>query len=813
MKGWSFPLLLVFTLFSPSIAGDSLTPTTPLVDGQTLVSTGGIFELGFFSPGNSPNRYLGIWFKKIPVPTIVWVANRAIPLTDSDGVLKISKDGSLVLCNGVAKVLWTSGSTVSASNPVAQLLDSGNFVLGAEESSSPESFAWQSFDYPSDTLLPGMKLGWNLKTGLNRYISSWKSSDDPSPGSYSFKMDPHGSPELFLYEGSKKIHASGPWNGLQFSGIPELKPDEFFRFIFVSDQDEVYYTYEINKRPVASRLVMNTSGLVQRFVWPADKQAWALFWWGPRDWCDYYAECGPFGVCNSDQSPVCSCLEGFKPKSPQEWNLRDCSDGCVRITPLGCKGDGFIKLSNMKLPETISATVDKSMSLDKCRESCLKNCSCRAYASANISGGESGCIIWATDLIDLRNFVDGGQDLHIRLPASEIGSPKSDSGKKKILKVIIITLVPGILLLVSVGLYLWKKNTKRGIPNASIFNKSEGEELELPLFDLFTIESATDCFSIDNKLGEGGFGPVYKGRLEDGQEIAVKRLSKYSVQGLDQFKNEVVLIAKLQHRNLVRLLGCCIQGEERLLIYEYMQNKSLDSFIFDKMKGAMLNWQKRLDIIIGIGRGLLYLHQDSRLKIIHRDLKAGNVLLDKDMNPKISDFGIARIFHGDQNQENTRKVVGTFGYMSPEYATDGIFSVKSDVFSFGILILEILSGKKNKMIYQAGYYSMNLIGHAWRLWKEGRCLELLDEAMEYPYPMSKGPRCIQVGLLCVQEKSEDRPTMAEVVLMLSNEGVALPQPKRPGFCIARTLVDRDLSSTEQHSVTANEVTITILEGR
>ncbi|XP_038988058.1 mitogen-activated protein kinase kinase kinase 21-like [Phoenix dactylifera] len=290
-------------------------------------------------------------------------------------------------------------------------------------------------------------------------------------------------------------------------------------------------------------------------------------------------------------------------------------------------------------------------------------------------------------------------------------------------------------------------------PNASLFNEREGEELKLPLFDLFTIESATDCFSINNKLGEGGFGPVYKlGQLEDGQEVAVKRLSMYSVQGLDQFKNEVVLIAKLQHRNLVRLLGCCIQGEERLLIYQYMQNKSSDSFIFDKMKGAMLNWQKCLDIIIGVARRLLYFHQDSRLKIIHRDPKASNVLLDMDMTPKISDFGIARIFQGDQNQENTWKLVGTFGYMSPEYAMDGIFSIKSDVFSFSILILEILS-----------------------------------------------------------EESEDRATMAEVVMMLSNESVALPQPKWPSFCIARTLMDRDSSFTEEHSVTANEIMVTILE--
>ncbi|KAG1347248.1 receptor-like serine/threonine-protein kinase SD1-7 [Cocos nucifera] len=324
--------------------------------------------------------------------------------------------------------------------------------------------------------------------------------------------------------------------------------------------------------------------------------------------------------------------------------------------------------------------------------------------------------------------------------------------------------------------------------------ESRGMELELKLFDMFTIESATNHFSANNKLGEGGFGPVYKGRLDDGQEIAVKRSSKDSLQGLKEFKNEVMLIAKLQHRNLVRILGCCIQGEERMLIYEYMPNKSLDAFIF------------------GIARGLLYLHQDSRLTIIHRDLKASNILLDEDMNPKISDFGTARIFKGDQNQEKTRMVIGTFGYMSPEYVMDGTFSVKSDVFSFGVLILEILTGKKNRMVDHSGY-STNLIGHVWRLWAEGRCIELLDEVMGCSYPISKLVRCTQVGLLCVQEGSKDRPTMAEVVLMLSNEGMALQEPRRPGFCMESTPAEQDSSSWEQHSVTPNEVTVTMLEGR
>ncbi|MFS7985371.1 putative protein kinase RLK-Pelle-DLSV family [Helianthus anomalus] len=199
-------------------------------------------------------------------------------------------------------------------------------------------------------------------------------------------------------------------------------------------------------------------------------------------------------------------------------------------------------------------------------------------------------------------------------------------------------------------------------------NRSGGEDVELTLFGLSTLLKATDDFSKNNKLGEGGFGPVYKGVLEDGKEIAVKRLANTSTQGLQEFKNEVISISKLQHRNLVKLLGYCIEREEKMLIYEYMPNKGLDSFIFDRTQSELLDWPTRYQIIHGIARGLLYIHQDSRLRIIHRDLKVSNILLDMDMNPKISYFGMARSFGGNQIEANTKRVVGTYGYMAPEYA-------------------------------------------------------------------------------------------------------------------------------------------------
>ncbi|ESW29176.2 hypothetical protein PHAVU_002G049400 [Phaseolus vulgaris] len=309
---------------------------------------------------------------------------------------------------------------------------------------------------------------------------------------------------------------------------------------------------------------------------------------------------------------------------------------------------------------------------------------------------------------------------------------------------------------------------------------------EVLFMTLASIKVATDDFSDTNKLGQGGFGAVYKGVLPDGKEIAVKRLSRKSWQGIEEFKNEVVLIAKLQHKNLVRLLGCAMEGEEKLLIYEFMSNKSLDQLIFDPEKRSKLDWKTYNGIINGIARGLLYLHEESRLKIIHRDLKPNNVLLDHELLAKISDFGMARIFSQNQNAANTKRVVGTYGYMAPEYAMEGLFSVKSDVFSFGVVLLEIISGKRSNGFYQTEL-APTLLAYAWRVWNEGKALEFVDSVVLETCPATEVERCIHIGLLCVQENPEHRPTMSTVMLLLGSESMGLPQPKQPAFALSKVL--------------------------
>ncbi|CAN6219086.1 unnamed protein product [Urochloa humidicola] len=352
----------------------------------------------------------------------------------------------------------------------------------------------------------------------------------------------------------------------------------------------------------------------------------------------------------------------------------------------------------------------------------------------------------------------------------------------------------------------------------------EESSSEFTVFNFSQLTAATGGFSDENLLGKGGFGPVYKCKLADGTEIAVKRLAAHSGQGLKEFKNEIQLIAKLQHTNLVRLIGCCFQDDEKLLVYEYMPNRSLDCFIFDQQRGQLLDWEKRLRIIEGVAQGLLYLHKHSRVRIIHRDLKASNILLDKGLNPKISDFGIARIFGSNTTEDNTNKVVGTYGYMAPEYASEGIFSVKSDVYSFGVLLLEIISGKRNSGHHHCGDF-VNLLGFAWQLWSESKAFQLPDPTLlgECGEVAASIVRCIKVALLCVQENPMDRPTMADVAAMLAvTDGAmaALPDPRRPPHFSLRVSGGGDDASSEVRtrsqctSCSANDLTITtIQEGR
>ncbi|PKA45664.1 Cysteine-rich receptor-like protein kinase 25 [Apostasia shenzhenica] len=347
----------------------------------------------------------------------------------------------------------------------------------------------------------------------------------------------------------------------------------------------------------------------------------------------------------------------------------------------------------------------------------------------------------------------------------------------------IIAITEGVALAVLTGIFLVLLTRKMKLSITPTIPEKKEEEIKTKqslLLEVGIIRAATSNFSEQHKLGEGGFGAVYKGVLTDGQEIAVKRLSKASGQGVIELKNEVIFVAKLQHRNLVRLLGCCLDNEEKLLVYEFLPNKSLDKMLFDSEGKKQLDWGVRFRIIEGVAQGLLYLHEDSRLRVIHCDLKASNILLDGNMNPKISDFGLAKLFGIDDAEGNTSRIAGTYGYMAPEYALRGFFSTKSDVYSYGVLVLEIVTGLRNISLDEYMDYG-DLLSYVWENWKEGQALQTVDPSLGDRFVYQQALKCIQIGLLCIQEDPAQRPSMASLVVMLSSSSVSLPEPLMPAF--------------------------------
>ncbi|TVU50847.1 hypothetical protein EJB05_02238, partial [Eragrostis curvula] len=526
--------------------------------------------------------------------------------------------------------------------------------------------------------------------------------------------------------------------------------------------DEIYVSFGITGGPSTIKIKMDYSGKLKFQVWNnSNIPEWNALLMEPNNECHTYGYCGAFGYCdNTEPIATCKCLDGFEPIDSKDRSYGNFSGGCHQKDALRCgQENSFLTLSDMKIPDMFLYVKNKSF--DECRAECTSNCSCTAYAYANMStkavnGDDTRCLLWMGDLIDTQKQIVLGENLYIRV--NELSDKKR---RNNILK-ITLPVVSCLLILICMWL-VWicncqakqrnKKNWKKLIFGALSISRELGDGNFL-FFSYRKIVLATDKFSSSKMLGHGGFGNVYKGTLDCGKNIAVKRLSKSSGQGVSEFRNEVILIAKLQHRNLVKLLGFCVHGDEKLLIYEYLPNKSLDAFLFNSTRKPLLDWSIRFNIIIGIARGLLYLHQDSRLKIIHRDLKASNILLDKEMSPKISDFGMARIFDGSQQQGNTNRV-------------------------------------------------------AWSLWKDGITKNFVDSSIVESCSLDEASQCIHIGLLCVQDNPSARPLMSLIVSVLENGCTSLPPPKQPIYFAERNYGTYEAAET----IVNSSYTITVLEGR
>ncbi|XP_061358411.1 G-type lectin S-receptor-like serine/threonine-protein kinase At1g67520 [Gastrolobium bilobum] len=773
-----FSLLCLQWITTYAAVSGILKPGEILDHSRKLCSEKQNFCLKFEAFESDPgNTYLVIQNTHSPTRYADWIANRNDPIDNDSGVLTLNHSGSLIITSQEGKKPITVYSPVSATNKTVAvtLLDSGNLILQEyHDNGSMKQVMWQSFDHPSEMLLPGMKLGVNHKTGKSWSVIASVSTGHPAPGSFTLEWEPKKH-QLIIRRQGKIYWTSGTLrNNRFFENIPkevQLK----YQYNIVSNKDEESFSYNSQN----------------------DESQWVLYSDGnlidPR-----------VGVIARAQT----CYRSFNNKG-----------GCQILSQPKCRHPGdkfqasFGYFDHQSSPDGFFLE-DKNITLTEsdCMDICWNNCSCVGFNT--YFPNTTGCRYYYGDWVPTI-VKSSGLSVNILV--------KAHKDMKKWIKIGL--LIGTAVLIISLGIFFLclkrrksalqegkRRKMKNDMLNVVVSDRSnsiidvQNEAMkgnDLRSFSYASIMAATNRFKPENKLGEGGFGPVYKGLLPQGEEIAIKKLSKGSGQGVIEFKNELVLISELQHMNIVQLLGCCIHEDQRMLIYEYMPNKSLDFFLFDSTQSKKLDWKKRFNIIDGIAQGLLYLHKYSRLRVVHRDLKASNILLDANMNPKISDFGMARIFTQGESDLNTKRIVGTYGYMSPEYAMEGIFSIKSDVYAFGVLLLEIISGRRNNSFYNAEG-PLNLVGHAWELWRQGQGLELVDSNLSESLIQDEALRCIHVGLLCVEESAADRPTMSEIIPMLTSESTSLPLPRRPAFYRGRKIKEEYNSPNDNETYSVND---------
>ncbi|WOL03393.1 serine/threonine-protein kinase isoform X3 [Canna indica] len=302
----------------------------------------------------------------------------------------------------------------------------------------------------------------------------------------------------------------------------------------------------------------------------------------------------------------------------------------------------------------------------------------------------------------------------------------------------------------------------------NVFNSDMPGMENVKIYTYKELKNATDDFSPVNKIGEGGFGSVYKGKLRDGTVVAIKALSSESNQGAREFLTEITVISGIIHDNLVRLYGCCVEGSHRILVYNYLENNSLSQTLLGpNHSNIQFNWRSRVKICVGVARALLFLHEEVRPHVVHRDIKASNILLDKDLTPKISDFGLAKLLPTNMTHVSTR-VAGTIGYLAPEYAVRGQVTRKSDVYSYGVLLLEIVTGRCNTNT-RLPYEDQFLLERTWALYESGKLANIIDSSLTDDLDVEEACRFLKVGLLCTQDNMKLRPPMSKVVKMLTGE--------------------------------------------
>lgn len=735
-------------------------------EGVFLYSASNIFTLSFYSSPGEVSFYLCVIH--VASQQVVWTANRNSPIGQSDKlVFSVDGDVSLKRSNG-ASIVWSTNSSGRGVKRM-QMQDSGNLVL----LDAANRTLWESFDYPTDTLVPGqalrsgMKLVSSVSVGAlasGPYFLSFDSGDlrlvydlDPPEPYWSLTQDSRliklaaGAPSyavlnvtgLGLIESNGVVVSQLHWSG-----------NSFCRATIGPDGNFGVYVY--------------SSG-----VWTSQLVA--------LNGCALPLFCGSYGVCSSDQ---CRC-----PGTLQPVNENNITAGCQAPSSPPCmnySSPAFIQYDMVGAGLEYFANQFtlplKTTSLDHCQTLCTQNCSCSSLFYYNESGN---CYLFSM-LATIQSTTNSRHVLYVKTTGvpSRAATPPASTQRPPQFLVPVIAGSSGFIIIVMICVFLFwffevRKKARSGEENADddiFLDNIPG----LPArFSYKELIGATNNFS--TKLGMGGFGSVYEGVLPDKTKVAVKKLESVG-QGKKEFRAEVAIIGGIHHVHLVQLRGFCAEGVHRLLVYEFMSNSSLDKCLFiEGEERTVLDWNTRYNIALGTARGLAYLHDDCREKIIHCDIKPENILLDENYNAKVSDFGLAKLMNKEQSQVFTT-LRGTRGYLAPEWLMNLAISEKSDVYSFGMVLLEIISGRKNFDPTESSekwYFP----AYAFQQAEHGKLEQLVDAKLRGFVRDEQVTQTVKIALWCIQEDTPARPSMGKVVQMLEGNVQVLPPPLSSQFAV------------------------------
>ncbi|RDY14608.1 G-type lectin S-receptor-like serine/threonine-protein kinase SD2-5, partial [Mucuna pruriens] len=723
-------------------------------NGIFLLSNKSEFGFGFVTTANDNTLFL-LAIVHMNSTKVVWVANRALPVSNSDKFV-FDEKGNAFLQKGDTLV-WstdTSGKGVSSM----ELKDNGNLVLQGNDG----RVIWQSFSHPTDTLLPtqdfieGMKLVSEPGSNNLTYVLEIESGNvilstglqTPQPY-WSMKKE---SRKKIINKNGDVVVASATLDANYWRFYDKAK-SLLWQFVFAEESENATWI-----------AVLGSDGFITFSNLQSGVPIVASSTRIPQDSCSTPEPCDPYNICNGEKNCTCPSVLSSSP---------NCKPGFVspcnsRSTTELLKADEGLNYFSLEFVPPSSKT-----DLIGCKTSCSANCSCLAMFFHRSSGN---CFLLdRIGSFEKKPNEDSGFVSYIKVVSSD--GDTGDSGSSNVQTIVVVIIVVLTLFVISGMLFVAHRclRKKQGLPesqeNSEDFNFLESLTGMPIRYSYNDLEIATSNFSV--KLGQGGFGSVYKGVLPDGTQLAVKKLEGIG-QGKKEFRVEVSVIGSIHHHHLVRLKGFCAEGSHRLLAYEYMANGSLDKWIFNKhIEEFVLDWETRYNIALGTAKGLAYLHEDCDSKIIHCDIKPENVLLDANFLVKVSDFGLAKLMTREQSHVFTT-LRGTRGYLAPEWITNCAISEKSDVYSYGMVLLEIIGGRKNYDPSETSEKS-HFPSFAFKMMEEGRVKEILDSKVETCENDERVHTAVKVALWCIQEDMSLRPSMTKVVQML--EGLCtVPNP-------------------------------------